>query len=63
MNDEQKPLMTQAEAAEYLDVSVRTLSRWRDAGEGPRYVTVSGRAWYTMPLLEEWLAGGQEAGA
>lgn len=32
------PLLTAAKAAEYLSVSVDTLSRWRQQGGGPAYV-------------------------
>ena len=31
-------VMTTKQAAEYLQISERTLQRWRDEGRGPKYI-------------------------
>lgn len=37
-------LLTEVQAAEVLNVSIRTLQAWRLRGGGPRFVRLSGRA-------------------
>ena len=44
MKTDQFPLLTSAEAAEYLaGISPRTLARWRMLGTGPAYVKLGKR--------------------
>nr|DAM55017.1 MAG TPA: helix-turn-helix domain protein [Caudoviricetes sp.] len=41
MSRDQRPkLMTTAEVADYLGMSVRQLERWRQEGKGPDYMTL-----------------------
>ena len=47
--------LTQAEAAEYLRLSQRTLERYRLAGTGPAYIR-AGRILYSRAALEDWVA-------
>ena len=37
-------LLTEVQAAEVLNLSIRTLQAWRVRGGGPRFVRLSGRA-------------------
>lgn len=37
-------LLTEIQAAEVLNLSIRTLQAWRVRGSGPRFVRLSGRA-------------------
>ncbi|MEN3164110.1 helix-turn-helix domain-containing protein [Tistrella mobilis] len=49
-------LMRPDEVATYLDVSERTLERWRICGEGPRYINLSRKVIrYTAQHLVEFL--------
>lgn len=52
----QSPWMTRQEAAEYLGVSVRTLSTWACTGGGPAYSLPRPRmARYHKDDLDQWL--------
>ena len=42
-------------AAEYLDVAVATLRRWRSLGRGPRYRKLGSLVRYSAADLETWL--------
>ena len=48
--------LTQAEAADLLRISPRTLERHRVAGTGPRFVKAGRRVLYRRSDLEEWAA-------
>jgi DNA-binding transcriptional MerR regulator len=49
--------LTADEAATALDVSRRTLERWRTAGIGPSYhKSPTGRVWYEPEALEDYRA-------
>ena len=37
-------LLTIKETAQYLKVGSSTLARWRNAGIGPRYITLEGKS-------------------
>ena len=51
-------LLTTDEAAQILNVSARTLDRYRVTGEGPKYVTLSPRAIrYRYDELVDWING------
>lgn len=50
-------LLTAAEAAAYVNVSIRTLARWRAAGSGPVVVKLSARTVrYRVADLDAWIA-------
>nr|WP_295740336.1 helix-turn-helix domain-containing protein [uncultured Acidocella sp.] len=54
---------TQSQAAEMLNISVRTLGRMVADGTGPRRVRVSERrVGYLRSDLEQWLKARTEAG-
>ena len=48
--------LTQAEAAEYLRLSSRTLERFRIAGTGPRFAKFGRRVTYARSELDDWAA-------
>jgi hypothetical protein len=35
-------------------ITVKTLSNWRSAGQGPAYVKIGGRVLYPVADLERW---------
>lgn len=49
------PLLTVNDAAEFLRVHVRTLERWRQTGEGPRYTRMGRRVGYRQSDIDSWL--------
>jgi hypothetical protein len=50
-------VLTSAQAAAYLSVSGKTMSRWREANKGPAYLRSSdGRIVYTKSALDAWRA-------
>jgi excisionase family DNA binding protein len=48
-------LLTPHDAAQYLHVSPRTLTKWRGQGGGPRYAKVGRRVVYRQADLEAWV--------
>ena len=50
-------LMPQSQLAECLNVSPRTLERWRVEGGGPAFVKAGRRVLYRTTDVESWLAG------
>ena len=52
------PLVPQANLAQLLNVSERTLERWRVEGTGPVYVKAGRRVLYRRDDIERWLAQG-----
>jgi hypothetical protein len=48
-------LMTNAEVAEVLKVSPKTLAVWRFRKQGPPYIAVEGRVRYSRAALCDWL--------
>ena len=48
--------LNQIELAARLNISPRTLERWRWAGEGPRYMKVGGRVVYRLEDVEGYEA-------
>lgn len=51
-----RSLLSPGEAAEYLDVTERTLSYWRIKGQGPSFVRVHRRRIaYRVQDIENWL--------
>jgi excisionase family DNA binding protein len=56
-------LLTTAEAADYLNVSRRTLSRWLAEGIGPPSIKLpSGARRYRKADLDRWIAEHREDG-
>lgn len=50
-------VVTEAEAAKMVRLSVRSLQRLRVSGDGPRYVQLTARRiGYTPAALREWIA-------
>ena len=51
-------LLDEVEAAEYFNIDRRTLSNWRSAGKGPRFIRVGERMIrYRLSDLEDFIAG------
>jgi DNA-binding transcriptional regulator YiaG len=49
--------LTPAMLAERLNVSLRSVERWRVSGEGPRYIRAGARRiLYPVPEVEAWEA-------
>ena len=55
-HDQQSRLLRQAEVAEYLRLSERTLERLRVGGNGPAFVKLGHRVLYRRADLEKWIA-------
>jgi hypothetical protein len=53
----QTPYLNQAEAADFLRLSERTLERWRVEGHGPRFRRFGRRIVYAQGDLEAWANG------
>ena len=51
------PFLTTAQAAEYLNVSTKTLEGLRSSGGGPRYRKHGRKVVYQLAQLEEWSEG------
>lgn len=48
--------MTESKAADYLDLSVSTLQKWRSLGTaGPRYLKMGGQIRYRQADLDEFI--------
>jgi DNA-binding transcriptional MerR regulator len=52
---DRKLLLTE-KVAQHLDLSPRTLERWRHRGIGPPWLEVGGRVRYDPDDVEEWKA-------
>ncbi|HEY8566538.1 MAG TPA: helix-turn-helix domain-containing protein [Beijerinckiaceae bacterium] len=50
------PVATTNQVAGLLQVSPRTLERWRYEGTGPAYVKAGRRVLYCRTALEDWIA-------
>ena len=48
--------LNQNELAERLNISARTLERWRWVGEGPRFLKLGGRVVYRLEDIEAYEA-------
>ena len=46
--------LNQNELAERLNISARTLERWRWVGEGPRFLKLGGRVVYRLEDIEAY---------
>lgn len=49
--------LTEAEAAERLALSVRTLQQWRVRGGGPPFLKLGASVRYDVEALESWVSG------
>lgn len=56
-------LLLPDEAAAWLGMSPRTLSDWRIAGTGPRFVKIGRLVRYRVADLQEWVAARTQGGA
>ena len=52
------PLIPPPQLAGFLNISIRTLERWRVEGVGPAYVKAGRRVLYRREDVESWLAEG-----
>jgi excisionase family DNA binding protein len=50
-----EPLLTENQAAEFLNLSTRTLQAWRIKGGGPRFARLGRAVRYRQADLNEWL--------
>ncbi|NCC23239.1 MAG: DNA-binding protein [Alphaproteobacteria bacterium] len=46
---------THAETAQELNISVRTLARWRAERIGPAYTKIGARVYYRRAAITEWV--------
>jgi predicted DNA-binding transcriptional regulator AlpA len=49
------PLLTEAQAADYLSLSMRTLQAWRVRGVGPKFCRLGRAVRYRLADLAAWL--------
>ena len=49
-------LLNQSEAAKLLNLSTRTMERFRLQGNGPRFIKCGRSVRYRLDLLEEWVS-------
>ncbi|WP_349427474.1 helix-turn-helix domain-containing protein [Microbacterium sp. LWS13-1.2] len=52
-------LLTSKEVAGMLAVSESTLSRWREHGTGPRYLSLGGIFRYTVQDVQSYIEGAR----
>lgn len=48
--------LTTKDAADYLQISVRTLERYRSEGTGPKFARFGNRTLYRTEDIDAWLA-------
>ena len=53
------PLLTQERLSERIDVSERTLERWRVEGSGPAFVKAGRKVLYRTVDVDDWLAASR----
>ena len=54
--DCQPRLLTESQVAEFLNLQVATLRRWRWAGQGPKFIKVGAAVRYDPQQLKDYLA-------
>jgi excisionase family DNA binding protein len=57
--DDRDVLMTRAETASYLKVSLQTLELWARNGEGPKVVHIGRGVRYTLDDVRRFVAGNR----
>lgn len=57
------PLLTPKQAAAYLGLSIWTLARMRERGDGPAYVGYSRRYFYEREALDDFIARNRRPSA
>ena len=62
MTDESDAILTEAELAQYLKLSLSTVRRMRYAGTGPAVVWLGARPRYRKSDVDAWLAAGGSRG-
>ncbi len=55
----ENPLLTQGRLSEHIDVSERTLERWRVDGSGPAFVKAGRKVLYRTVDVDDWLAASR----
>jgi excisionase family DNA binding protein len=61
MPEEEERLLSEKEVARYLNVSLRTLQRWRAEGTGPPHLMMAGRyPRYRKADVDAWLQQERE---
>lgn len=60
--DEDDPMLTEQQVSELLQVSVRTLQRWRASNTGPPWTRVHRLVRYRRSEVQAWLARGDQPG-
>ncbi len=55
----QEPLLTQQRLSNLINVSERTLERWRVEGSGPTYVKAGRKVLYRPDDVDGWLAASR----
>jgi predicted site-specific integrase-resolvase len=51
----EEPLMSERELARYLNLSLRTVQRWRTEGKGPPVLWAHNRPRYRKAVVDAWL--------
>jgi excisionase family DNA binding protein len=62
MTNDSDALLTEAELAQYLKLSLSTVRRMRYAGTGPAVVWLGARPRYRKSDVDAWLAAGGSRG-
>jgi hypothetical protein len=53
----QSPYLTTDQVAAYLQLSPRTVEKFRLSGKGPDFFKLGGRVYYTLETIKEWANG------
>ena len=60
MTEQEEQLLTEKQVADYLNVTVRTVQRWRTEGTGPPVLYAKNRPRYRKAAVDAWLQHGAE---
>lgn len=55
LNSVENALITEAAAADYLGISIRTIQAWRVRGGGPSYVKMGKSVRYRPSDIQSWI--------
>ncbi|AEV38408.1 helix-turn-helix transcriptional regulator [Pseudovibrio ascidiaceicola] len=55
LNSAENALITEAAAADYLGISIRTIQAWRVRGGGPNYVKLGKAVRYRPSDIQAWI--------